>query len=185
MQTTWKIHTKSDGIHYATALTGDWPTVTVGREVSLRFRTVDTPTLVVESGETHTVPAGEVEIYDETIVRDGGTLNENGTLVRTGGENFRPWLEYAGAAARGVNEDMVPYYREGLPGRARVDSHVLGFEPDTELRKAVVPGFWGLLTGGGDRTNPTFTNREVEFLVFVLGRFRDWTRSEIESTMQA
>lgn len=188
MNTTWTLHTKRRGGFEAEALTSEWPTITIGREATVRFRldnsTAGTHTLYVPSGETHTVDAGTVETYTDTVV--DGTLQIDGEIRRTGGFNFGSFIQWGGAASRGLDKDALPYYREGLPTRAGgIDSLVLGFEPNTDLREAVVPGFWGLLTGGGDRTNPTFTNREVEFRVFVLGRWRDWTRSEIESTMQA
>lgn len=184
----WTVHTKRRGSFTLAALTSEWPTLTVGREATVTFRLRPilggTHTLYVPAGETHTVEAGTVEVYTDTVV--DGTLVVNGELVRTGGFNYGSFLEWGGAVATDLDTFTLPAYREQLPTRAGgIDSLVLGFEPSTDLLEQTVAGFWGVVLGGTERTNPTFTDRQVEFRVYVLGWFREWDRGSIEEKMQA
>lgn len=51
--------------------------------VSVSSQTLSESPLIVPSGETVTVPAGETWTRTYSEVRDGGTLNTDGTLKRT------------------------------------------------------------------------------------------------------
>lgn len=186
-QTTWTIHERTDTFT-ADALTADWPTVTRGETVTLRFwfdsdNTDDT--LLVEDGESYTVGAGDTETYQRVIVEDGGTLTVNGTLNATEDGLFRllQYLDWAGAVATGQGENHVPWYRDQLPG-GYVPTLALGFEPHGDLQERSVTGLWGVVVGGSDERNAPLTNWQVELDVFVLAEFREYSdHSAVEAAL--
>lgn len=188
---TWTVETKTNGTVTADAITSDWPTLTRGEQQTVRFW-FDNPDgngeLVVEDGETTTVPAGSTETVRHVRVEDGGTFTVDGTLNVTEGGLFtlRKYLDWADAAGYGQGVNNVPWFRNQLPTGAGVESLVLGMKPNSDLRDRSVNGLWGLVTGGRDARNNTLTNWQLELTCFVLA---DWdaydSHAAVESDLEA
>lgn len=184
---TFTIHTKYNGQLTATSLTSDWPTVTRSETQTLRFW-FNNPdvrdSLVIEDGESHTIPSGESETYRRLVIEDGGSLTVDGDLtIEAGGLwTLLQYLDYAGAVATGEDGAHVPWYRSQLDSRADVGSLVLGIEPSSDIEDRSVTGLWGVVTGGRDVRNSTLTNWQLELEVFVLAEYREHSdRAAMES----
>lgn len=192
--TDWTITTKSNGDITAEALTADWPTVTRGSRARLRlwFDNPDSEgSLIVESGESHTVPSGTTETYRRIRLEDTATvtLEDNANLRQEPGGAYTllQYLDYADAAAYGTGINNQPWFHNQLPASyGDVQSLVLAFEPNGDLKDRSVTGLWGIVTGGSDARNATLTNWQIELDVFVLAERDEYaTHSDIESDLGA
>ena len=72
----------------------------------------------------------------------------------------------------GTGDDGTPWFRERLPDEAPVESLLVGVEPGADIIDD--RGFWGLLTGLDDQSDPveeTGGRREFAAEFFVFGAF--------------
>lgn len=202
MDTAWTVYT-TDGQFTVDALHAaqPWPTIRQGETSTFTcwFEEDDVATagLHVNSGDTHTIPSGASESWAEATVEADGTLTQQSgsTLTIVGSttqadrypnfQGLKPYLDFADAAAYGLDVNNRPWYHEQLPATASVDSLVLGFEPNTELREQTVDGVWGLVTHGEDERNLPLSNWWLTIDVFVLGRFEAFSdRTAVEDKLQ-
>lgn len=161
----WELHIVDDAggekiLHVDATIGPDWFTVRENTTQSVEFRFADGDgageTLVVSNGETHTVANGELESYSQTEVQQGGTLqvNQGGTLITNGAESrWRQLFDFAvhaGQAAVDRSIDNTAWYADQLDSEARVNSLLMGIEPQGDLSDEQFDGFWGIVMGAQD-----------------------------------
>lgn len=166
-----------DNEQVVSAITGDWPTLTIGDQATITLRFRDDGALTVASGETHTVHADTAEFYESVTVEDSGTLTVEDSAELVIGSQEAVWrvvedyTDYAGYAATGSGLDNQPWFIERLPADATVAGIVMGFEPSPRLQTLGVDGFWGLLAAARSDVSSPLTDYRLELTLVVLEEF--------------
>ena len=174
-----------------------------GEQAVFTFENLSTR-LIVESGDTETIPAGETEQIDivtvnGTLVVDGtlevdeleatGTVDVNGELrvnekFAFGLDDLEAFRPFAGKYTRTETLNSTQPFREFVPGSGP-DSLVIGIEPNADLQEKNIPGVWGLISSiDDDRAAPLATQRAT-VTVDVLAEYSAYAdvsavRSELE-----
>jgi len=178
----WTVYTNDKGTLSASYAIGG-PTglnrVSQGGNVTIRLE-FTTDFLIVESGETYTVKSGTTEIFTYTDVKENGQLivEENGQLIRTGGDNIQElqiYDDHAGSYQTTQSIDQTVSYTEFLPDNIDVSSLVIGIEPSQKLKDRGIRGCWGLLDSATDVRTMGLTTNQFELSVTVLGQYSDFT----------
>ncbi len=82
----------------------------------------------------------------------------------------------------GTSDTSTPWFRERYPETMPVESLLIGVEPGTDTIDQ--RGWWGLLTGLTDGSNPVSDVRVLEVEWFVLGRYSDYTdHTDVRDTL--
>lgn len=210
--TTWTVHSRRFGSITADAKTDAWHNLTEGERATFRLwfdqSGLTAEQLVIQAGESHTVSGGDTETYNRVLnygtltvetnatlntnlrieARDGTTTN-NGTInVNSGGgfsilDQYRVFADRA-AYWEGING--TPRWRPQLPSNPYIQSPMLGFEPNDELKDRGVTGVWGVVTGGSDERNSPLTNYQLALDVFVLATFLEYgSRTDLNNDRKA
>jgi len=186
----YTVHTATETLSSGFALSGpdEINNLTRGETATfnLHFPGSDSE-LLVKSDEAHTIPGGTTEIYATKNVEENGTLNVEGTLILTGGDNrdtFQQYADHAGAFSTLETLDNTQRFREQIPANADVDSILLGFEPSNTLRQRGINGVWGLVTSGSDTRPRALSDTRFEVEVRVLAEYQDYTdRSALKNDL--
>lgn len=210
--TTWNVHTRRFGTVTAEAKTDAWHQTTEGEQASFRLwfdnSGLTDEQLVIQSGESHTVSGGDTEDYNRVLnygsltvesnatlntnlrIEDrGGSTTNNGTINVNSGGGFSildQYREFAGQAVTGTGFDGQPYWRPQTRSNPFIQSLLLGFEPNDELKDRGVTGVWGVVTGGSDERNTVLSNYQLRLDVFVLASYLDYAdRQAVNNDLKA
>jgi len=199
--TSYTIHTKSNGSIIADFQSGDLHNLTRGESSNFTFNLPQNTDLVVENGETYTVPSGQTIGFETTTVNTGGTLIVNGTLqtttfvdnttngttvngqiIVTDTGSYTTLQEYEHhAGSYSLNETLqnaFPYSEQLPPSQ---DSIVFRIEPSTDLQTKNVRPIWGIVDSITDNRNTALNNISYQISVTVLAfgsEYSDFTSIE-------
>jgi hypothetical protein len=197
MDTSFTIY-KSDGRQViaggATSAPESLNSIARGGTVSYSFRNLETK-LIVDSGETETIPGGDTETIDFATVADGGTLvvdgrlecdelDVDGTLDLNGEldvneryalelEDLLVYREYAGQYNLRETLDSTQRYSEQID-ESVLTTLVMGIEPSADLQDRGIPGVWGLVDTIRDERASTLTRSVVGIDLTVLAPFSEY-----------
>lgn len=151
--------------------------------------------LVISSGETHTVEAGTVEVWNDVTV-DGeltvngilvvygtldsvdGTVNsEHGTIDTLTQNPFSRLLahdRHAGSYTLTETLGNAQKYKERLPASPNINSLVVGLEPATDLSDRDIAGKWGLISNVTDNRTRALTNPVVTLEIDILAEYSEF-----------
>lgn len=80
------------------------------------------------------------------------------------------YLDYAGAVATTQGIDGTPYYREL---HTDTEELLVSFDPSGADQPSSIVGWWGVITGGTDRTTVQGGDPRIELETFVLAALSD------------
>jgi len=152
--------------------------------------------LSVASGESHTVPSGQTEVYETAEIN--GTLTINGTLVVYGtfdnngtvDNNGKLTLKdarlnrlaellaydrHAGSYTLTETLGNVQRYKERLPTNPNINSLVVGLEPATDLSDRDIAGKWGLISNITDNRTRALTNPVITLEIDILADYNEYS----------
>lgn len=174
-----KIHTNKHEF-IVNGILGGWPSVRIGQATNITVYFHDDGTLVVPSGETHTVTSETAEFYESVQV--DGDLVINGELVIGPASNrwqeVEQYGDYAGHASTGLGLNTVPFFNDQLDSDADINSLVIGFEPSPKMKDRDRVGFWGILTNMTDQTNAPISRPALDIEAWVLAKYSDYDSAE-------
>lgn len=186
----YTLHTESNSTIsavYTTEAPSEFNQVSRGERAQFTFE-FPTESLVVESGETYTVESGTTEIFQTVDVKENGTLDVNGTLIETGGNNvaeLQRYQDHAGSFATQETLNNARRYRLGIPSGIDITSLVLGIEPSQTLQDNDVPGIWGLVESVSDPRRQALSDERVTVQLLVLDRFSAYTdHTDIQNSLE-
>lgn len=200
--TTFTIHTKSNGTYelpYATSDPNNW---TVGEPATFTFEFPDFngelvvsdsytagteeyyDTVTVESGATLTIPSGSVIFANSADIQ--GTLTGGGTLSLANdfAAAFTNFAEWAGSWTTLEMLSSELKYRIQIPGDAGIDSLVWGIEPNQTLQGRGLVGVWGLVESISNERNKALTTNRYTVEVTVLAPIDEYaTIGDVETDL--
>jgi len=92
-------------------------------------------------------------------------------------------LDFADSVSAGTDAEQVPWYRELVPSRAPVSSHLVGLEPSDEIDGAA--GLWAIVVGGDEPNRRIGDRAVVQLDVFVLAEYDDFAdRSSVSNAFE-
>jgi len=166
VNTTWTLYGADHDIAIDSLL-GDFATRTRGEEVALTlrlsYRGAD------ETGGQYSAADG-FQWSGPSGAQYGISSGPTASLA----ERYRRLVAYhdfAGAADTFVDNQQVPAYQESVPARAPISSLLVGIAPDGDI---AAPGFWAVVTGGGDQTRRLGEAATVELDLFVLAEYAEY-----------
>jgi len=151
--------------------------------------------LVVESGDSFTVPSGETQVYetadiDGTLTINGslvvygtfdndGTVDNNGTLTIKGSiDQIDELLEYdrhAGSYTLSGTLSNTQRFKERLPSNPNISSLVVGLEPSDNLQNDNIKGKWGLISNITDNQTRAITNPVITVEIDILADYAEYS----------
>jgi len=194
--TRFKLHTKDNGIfvgEYATNAPSEVNNQTRGESATFELEFNEFGDLVVASGDTYTIDAGEFEGWDHVIVRgtltvngelncneltiDGGTINDNGTITIGDGyvNNYADLFDYDRFAGSYTPLETLGNkypYSERIDNS--IDSLVFGIEPSTQLQNEYINGIWAILDNITDSRNQPLSTNRITIDVTILAQYDEY-----------
>lgn len=175
--TLWNVHTKSNGTLVATSALNTPADFNLERGQSATFNLHYTnESLTIESGETYAIAEGTTEIFTSVNILENGRLENNGTLIETGGDNItilKDYEEHAGSFTTQDTLNNTQLYREHFSSSA-IDTLVVGIEPNDSLQDRDVGGVWGLITNAADTRPPPLSDKRYSIEVEILAEYSDY-----------
>jgi len=188
----------------------EFNTVTRGGRVSLEVLESTEQLIVVDSA---TIPTGETQTATVVKVRDGGTLNINGTLEtgrvsvadggtlnitgtltitgESGGMDLLRYQPFAGSFGTVETLSSAVAFRERLPSTGAGDdptSLLVSVRPGDDLLRDDVRGVWGLVDNVTDTRDPSIGQERAAVELTVLARYSEYddhqaVRDDLEATL--